>query len=133
MPLLVVQNPGKRTVESGKEKRLTYYMGSMQVVQIGVRVHPVSSVRAGVRGKGSKGDKWKEMVLIKYFLCSGGGSTPEHDYVIRSRSRDRSFSACENRVCIAASEQVDASFSVPAPDPPEHSMFSSFFNPHKSP
>lgn len=63
-------------------------MGSMLVVQIGVSV----SVRAEVRGK-ARGKRQRN----KYFLCSGGGSTPEHDYVIRSRSRDRSFSA-ENRV-----------------------------------
>ena len=47
--------------------RLTYYTGSMLVVQIGVRVHP--SVRAGILGKASE-KRRKETVLMKYSLYS---------------------------------------------------------------
>ena len=59
----------------------------MLVVQIGVRVHPRVRSR---EGKGKKEGHGSNEVLALLGLV---GSTPEHDYVIRSRSRDRSFSA----------------------------------------
>ena len=91
MPLLGIENGEKDFKKRGgrKGKRRTYYTGSMLVVQIGVRVHP--GVRAGILGKAR--EKKEERSGSNEVLALPSGSTLEHDYVIRSRSRDRSSSA----------------------------------------
>ena len=79
------------------EKSLTYYTG-FQVVIYGNTNRGSNSIqrqRLGVGlGKGKAGEK--KSVLMKYLL-DRGGSTSEHDYVIRSRSRDRTSSTREPR------------------------------------
>jgi len=82
MPLLAVQNPGKRTVER-TETHVLYGFDAGRTD----RGPSASSEPRYWERQGGKGNQ--TTVLIKYV----GGSTPEHDYVIRSRSRDRSFSA----------------------------------------